>query len=136
MLKKRAAFKAPQRIRSVQQHSPLYVNLLSELRGLVAGERDFIANAANCAALLYHRLPNVNWAGFYLLQDKQLVLGPFQWESRRASASTWARESAERRRAPARRLSFPTSEKFAGHIACDAASRSEIVTCALARKRS
>src|SRR5258708_36533326 len=56
----------------------LYENLVSQLRSLLAGERDFIANAANFASLLYHSLPDVNWAGFYLLRDEELVLGPFQ----------------------------------------------------------
>ncbi len=50
----------------------------SQLRSLLEGETDFIANAANFSSLLYHSLPDVNWAGFYLLKDGELVLGPFQ----------------------------------------------------------
>ncbi len=56
----------------------LYTNLASQLRSLFAGERDFIANAANLSSLLYHSLPDLNWAGFYLHKDGELVLGPFQ----------------------------------------------------------
>ena len=56
----------------------LYESLRSQLRSLLEGEHDFIANAANCAALLYHSLPDVNWVGFYLYKEEELVLGPFQ----------------------------------------------------------
>ena len=56
----------------------LYANLQLQLRALLEGERDLIANAANCAALLYHSLPDVNWAGFYFYKEGELVLGPFQ----------------------------------------------------------
>ena len=56
----------------------LYDSLLPQLRALLEGEPDFIANAANMAALVYHGLPELNWAGFYLLRGEQLVLGPFQ----------------------------------------------------------
>src|SRR6266496_6463531 len=56
----------------------LYEHLVSQLRSLLSDERDFIANAANFAALLYHSLPDLNWAGFYVLKNEELVLGPFQ----------------------------------------------------------
>ena len=56
----------------------LYAQLAAQLRSLLEGERDFIANAANFASLLFHSLPDVNWAGFYLYKDRELVLGPFQ----------------------------------------------------------
>jgi GAF domain-containing protein len=55
-----------------------YSNLGSQLLSLLEGERDFIANAANLSSLLYHSLPDLNWAGFYLLKEGELVLGPFQ----------------------------------------------------------
>ena len=55
-----------------------YVELDRQLRALLAGERDLVANAANTAALLWHALPGLNWAGFYLGRDDELVLGPFQ----------------------------------------------------------
>lgn len=56
----------------------LYAGLQSQLRSLLADERDLIANAANLSALLYHSLPDLNWAGFYLTKGDELVLGPFQ----------------------------------------------------------
>ncbi len=65
-------------IDSTQPKSVLYRQLVDELRGLIAGEPDWIANLANSAALIYHSLPDLNWAGFYLLKDGELVVGPFQ----------------------------------------------------------
>lgn len=55
-----------------------YRELSQQLEALLAGERDFIANAANTAALLFDAMPRLNWAGFYLMKDGELVLGPFQ----------------------------------------------------------
>src|SRR6202521_4009969 len=62
----------------IASKAEMYSNLASQLRSLLEGERDFIANAANVSSLLYHSLPDLNWAGFYLLKDGELVLGPFQ----------------------------------------------------------
>src|SRR3954471_13299137 len=56
----------------------LHAQLLEPARALLAGERDFTANAANLASLLFHSLPDLNWAGFYWLKGGELVLGPFQ----------------------------------------------------------
>ena len=56
----------------------LYASLAAQLRSLLAGERDSVANMANFAALLFHSLPDLNWSGFYLLKAEKLVLGPFQ----------------------------------------------------------
>ncbi|MEE9601701.1 MAG: GAF domain-containing protein, partial [Thermoguttaceae bacterium] len=58
----------------------LYNTLVDQLDALIRGEGNLIARAANTAALLFHSLPELNWAGFYFLADKQLVLGPFQGE--------------------------------------------------------
>jgi len=58
--------------------STLYAELLAQAKGLMAGEADLIANMANLSALMFNRLENVNWAGFYLYKEEQLVLGPFQ----------------------------------------------------------
>ena len=55
-----------------------YDELAQQLEGLLAGERDLVANAANCAALIFNSLPDLNWAGFYFLKGEELVLGPFQ----------------------------------------------------------
>src|SRR5262245_256538 len=63
---------------SVEGKSELYESLCAQLRGLLSGESDPIANAANMAALLFELLPDLNWAGFYFLRNGELVLGPFQ----------------------------------------------------------
>jgi GAF domain-containing protein len=93
---------------------------------LVEGERFWVANCANIAALLYHALPDLNWAGFYVSNGEQLVLGPFQGkpaclriEFGRGVCGTAAAEGAT--------VVVPDVHAFPGHIACDAASRSEIV---------
>src|SRR6266853_2249035 len=62
----------------VTSKSELYDQLASQLSSLLAGERDLVANAANFAALVFHSLPDLNWAGFYFVKDGELVLGPFQ----------------------------------------------------------
>src|SRR5215510_6068435 len=67
---------APKKKSSVK--SELYASLVAQLRALLKGEYDFIANAANFSALVYNSLPDVNWAGFYILHEDVLVLGPFQ----------------------------------------------------------
>ena len=103
-----------------------YAHLAQELAALLAGERDFIANAANTAALIYEALPEVNWAGFYFLKGGELVVGPFQGKPAcvriALGAGVCGTAAAERRT-----LLVPDVHAFAGHIACDAASRSEIV---------
>jgi GAF domain-containing protein len=104
----------------------LYEELLLQAGGLLAGERDFTANAANVAALAFHTLPELNWAGFYWLKGGELVLGPFQGKPAcvrialgRGVCGTAARER--------RTLVVPDVNAFPGHIACDAASASEVV---------
>lgn len=100
--------------------------LCAEVGALLDGERDFIANAANVAAVLYHALRDVNWAGFYLLRGTDLVLGPFQGKPacvRIGPGRGVCGAAFEQRKT----LVVPDVHKFPGHIACDAASRSEIV---------
>lgn len=104
----------------------LYAQLVEELSGLIAGERDFIANLANSAALLYHSLPDLNWAGFYLLKDGELVVGPFQGKPacvRIALGKGVCGTAAQLRTTQVVR----DVHEFPGHIACDSASNSEIV---------
>ncbi len=102
-------------------------DLLETLRSLLDGETDLIANAANTAALLFERLPRVNWAGFYFLRDAEtLVLGPFQGRVacvRIKLGHGVCGTSASQRQT----LIVPDVHDFPGHIACDAASRSELV---------
>ena len=103
-----------------------YRELARDLSALLAGERDFIANAANTAALLYDALPGLNWAGFYLYKGGELVLGPFQGKPacvRIALGKGVCGTAAERRRT----VVVEDVHAFPGHIACDSASNSEIV---------
>src|SRR5262245_41929430 len=103
-----------------------YGELARELAGILAGERDLIANAANTAALIFHALPEVNWAGFYFLRDGELVVGPFQGKPAcvriALGRGVCGTAAAERRT-----LVVPDVHAFPGHIACDEASRSELV---------
>lgn len=111
---------------STQPKPVLYRELVGELSALIAGERDFIANLANASALLYHSLPDLNWAGFYLLKQGELVVGPFQGKPacvRIAIGKGVCGTAAERRTT----LVVRDVHEFPGHIACDAASNSEIV---------
>jgi GAF domain-containing protein len=104
----------------------LYRELATELGALLAGERDLVANAANTASLLYHGLPELNWAGFYLLKGDELVLGPFQGKPAcvRIALGRGVCGTAAVRREP---VLVPDVDAFPGHIACDGASRSELV---------
>ena len=104
----------------------LYRLLHAQLHSLLGDERDRIANLANTAALLFHSLPDVNWAGFYLLKDNDLVLGPFQGAPAciRIPLGRGVCGTAAARRTT---LRVANVETFPGHIACDSASRSEIV---------
>jgi GAF domain-containing protein len=100
--------------------------LLPELRALLGGESDAIANAANTAALIFARLPRLNWAGFYFLQGDTLVLGPFQGQPActRIKLGDGVCGTAAARQET---IVVPDVHAFPGHIVCDSASRSEIV---------
>lgn len=103
-----------------------YRQLGQQLAALFAGEPDMIANAANMAALIFHQLPDLNWAGFYLMRDGELVLGPFQGKpaciriplGRGVCGTAAATRTTQL---------VPDVHAFPGHIACDADSRSELV---------
>jgi GAF domain-containing protein len=117
-----------------------YRELDAQLAALLTGEHDLIANTANAAALLYNALPDLNWAGFYLLRPsasgghgggtgggaQELVLGPFQGKPAcvriAIGRGVCGTAAAERRT-----MLVPDVHAFPGHIACDAASNSEIV---------
>lgn len=104
----------------------LYSQLRQSLSALIAGEQDLIANLANASALLYHSLPDINWVGFYLLKHGELVVGPFQGKPacvRIAMGKGVCGTAAARRRT----VIVDDVHAFEGHIACDAASSSEIV---------
>jgi GAF domain-containing protein len=104
----------------------IFAELQQQLSGVLAGERDALANFANTAALIYHALPELNWAGFYFLRGEELVLGPFQGKVacvRIPLGSGVCGTAAARRET----VVVPDVHAFPGHIACDADSRSEIV---------
>jgi GAF domain-containing protein len=103
-----------------------YAELRVQLAALLEGETDLIANTANMASLLYHALPDVNWAGFYFLKGGELVLGPFHGKPAcvRIAMGEGVCGSAA---AAQESLLVEDVHAFAGHIACDAASRSELV---------
>ena len=105
----------------------LYADLLSAARAITADESDSIANMANVAALIWHSLPDLNWAGFYRLIGDELVLGPFQGKPAciRIAIGEGVCGAAAARRETVR---VEDVHAFPGHIACDAASASEIVT--------
>lgn len=104
----------------------LYADLCEQARGMLAGEPNIIANAANFAALVYHSLPDFNWAGFYLYDGTELVVGPFQGKPaciRIALGRGVCGTAAQTRQTQL----VHDVHAFDGHIACDAASNSEIV---------
>lgn len=104
----------------------IYAELQATAEALVAGEPDFVANLANLAACLYHAVPGVSWAGFYRQVGEDLVLGPFQGKlaCTRIGPGKGVCGAAAATRAP---LVVPDVDAFPGHIACDSASRSEVV---------
>jgi L-methionine (R)-S-oxide reductase len=104
----------------------LYAGIARQVQALTEGERDLIANLANTASLLYHSMPDLNWVGFYLLKDGELVVGPFQGKPAcvRIAMGRGVCGTAAARRTP---VIVENVHEFAGHIACDSASNSEIV---------
>ena len=105
-----------------------YAELATSLRALLEDEHDLVANAANLAALLYWSLPQLNWAGFYLVEPRRgdLLLGPFQGKPAcvRIPIGRGVCGTAAARRET---IVVPDVHAFPGHIACDSASNSEIV---------
>lgn len=103
-----------------------YPLLTAQLEALLSGEWDFIANAAQFSAFVYHELEGLNWAGFYLVKDDELVLGPFQGKvacvriafGRGVCGAAAASRQTQR---------VEDVHDFPGHIACDSASNSELV---------
>jgi L-methionine (R)-S-oxide reductase len=111
-----------------------YRDLNQQLAALFSGERNGLANAANMCALLYQGLAGLNWVGFYFVRGGELVLGPFQGKVacvRIALGNGVCGTAAARREA----IVVPDVNEFPGHIACDAASRSEIVVPLIKRGR-
>ncbi len=103
-----------------------YTLLQAQLESLLADERDFIANASQFSAFIFHQLEDLNWAGFYLNRNEELVLGPFQGQIAcvRIPFGRGVCGAAAKSRETQRVEDVHT---FAGHIACDSASNSELV---------
>src|SRR5712691_3697499 len=104
--------------KQIEPKRELYDQLASQLSSLLAGERDLIANAANSSSLIFHSLPDLNWAGFYFAKDGELVLGPFQGKPAcvrirvgQGVCGTAAAKGAT--------TIVPNVHEFPGHIACD-----------------
>lgn len=104
----------------------LYRELARQAQGLLHGEHNLIANAANFAALVFHALPDISWCGFYLAEGDGLVVGPFQGPP--ACVRIARGRGVCGAAAPSRQTQLvPDVSAFPGHIACDGAARSEIV---------
>ena len=103
-----------------------YAQLAGQARALLHGERDRVANAANLSALVYHALPQLNWVGFYFFDGTELVVGPFQGQPAcvRIALDKGVCGAAASTRQTQR---IADVDAFPGHIACDSASRSELV---------
>ncbi|MGY0799534.1 GAF domain-containing protein [Lysobacter sp. A286] len=103
-----------------------YADLAAQVRALLADERDRIANAANLSALVYHALPALNWVGFYFFDGRELVVGPFQGQPAcvRIALDRGVCGAAATTRKTQR---VADVNEFEGHVACDSASRSELV---------
>jgi L-methionine (R)-S-oxide reductase len=111
---------------SKQEQATMYTDLLAQLDSLVAGESNWIANLANISALLFDTLGKVNWAGFYLRERDELILGPFQGKPAciRIGFGKGVCGTAAQTRETQR---VANVHDFPGHIACDSASLSEVV---------
>jgi L-methionine (R)-S-oxide reductase len=112
----------------------LYSELAQELTALIADEPELVANSANMAALVYHALSELNWAGFYFARGQELVLGPFQGKPACVRIA-WGEGVCGTAAARKSAIVVPDVEAFPGHIACDAASRSELVVPLVAAGR-
>jgi len=114
---------------SAQSKAELYRDLELQLKGMLEGERNWVANAANFSSLLFLMLPDLNWAGFYILRGNDLVLGPFQGKPAcvRIPVSPVAKGVCGAAARERRTLVVKDVHEFPGHIACDSASNSELV---------
>jgi GAF domain-containing protein len=110
-------------LKSKQEH---YQQLAAPLSGLLAGERDLIANSANFTAFIFRSVPDVNWAGVYLVKDGELVLGPFQGKPARVRIP-FGQGVCGTSATKCETVIVADVHEFAGHIACDLNSKSEIV---------
>jgi len=120
---------------SATDRAEQYAELARQVDGLLHGETQLIANAANFAALVFHALPELNWCGFYFAEGQELVVGPFQGKPACVRIA-FGRGVCGTAAATRQTQVVPDVHAFAGHIACDSASRSEIVVPLLRRDGS
>ncbi|MBV8550255.1 MAG: GAF domain-containing protein [Acidobacteriaceae bacterium] len=113
-------------IDAADSKTALYQQICEQLQELLGNETNPIANAANTAALLFHQIPDVNWVGFYLADGDELVLGPFQGKPACVRIA-FGKGVCGTAAAEQRTVVVSDVNQFPGHIACDTASRSEIV---------
>src|SRR6185437_4677939 len=104
----------------------IYQQICEQLQELLGGETNFVANAANTSALLFQSLKDVNWVGFYIAEGQELVLGPFQGKPA-CVRIPFGKGVCGKAAAEGKTIVVPDVNRFSGHVACDAASRSEIV---------
>ncbi|HUI29918.1 MAG TPA: GAF domain-containing protein [Candidatus Acidoferrales bacterium] len=114
------------RVSSVDDRAAIYRELIPQLKSVIEGEADHVANLANISAALKQVLPGVSWVGFYLLKNSELVVGPFQGKvacTRIKIGRGVCGKAAEQRKS----VIVPNVYEFPGHIFCDQESKSEIV---------
>ncbi len=111
-----------------------YSLLCRQAQALLRGETDRIANAANLAALIFHNVADLNWAGFYFRQGDELILGPFQGQPA-CVRIPWGQGVCGTAAARGRSLLVDDVHEFPGHIVCDAASQSELVVPLVERQQ-
>ena len=116
-------------VRVTDDKETFYREIDQQLAGLLTGERDFIANAANLSALIFMMVPDLNWSGFYLLRGDDLLLGPFQGKPACVRIPVFPEPRGVCGTAAFQRKAqwVPNVHDFPGHIACDSASNAEIV---------
>ena len=116
-------------VRVTDDKETFYREIDQQLAGLLTGERDFIANAANLSALIFMMVPDLNWSGFYLLRGDDLLLGPFQGKPACVRIPVFPEPRGVCGIAAFQRKAqwVPNVHDFPGHIACDSASNAEIV---------
>lgn len=110
-------------LKSKQEH---YQQLAAPLSSLLAGERDLIANCANFSSFIFRSVPDINWAGVYLVKDGELVLGPFQGKPARVRIP-FGQGVCGTSATKCEPVVVPDVHEFPGHISCDLASKSELV---------
>ena len=111
---------------STSSKHQLYQQICGQLQHLLGSEKNFVANAANTAALLFHSLPDVNWVGFYIPEGDELVLGPFQGKPA-CVRIPFGKGVCGTAAAEGRSIIVPDVSRYPGHIVCDPHSMSELV---------